>query len=268
METEKGGMEIDLLHLLSALLKKWWLLLLATILGGSIAFGYTYFFSKPVYEASAYLYVNSNSVSVGTTKISLSDLSTAQSLVDTYSVILQRRLTLEKVIEEAHLDYTYEELYKMVQTSAVNGTEIFSVKVKSHDPDEARIIANTIVEVLPERISSIIQGCSVSVVDLAVTPQTPTSPSYPKNLAIGMVIGFILCGAVIVLLDIFNDAIDSEEWINNTFGEEMPLLASCPDANDTSTHKYGRYGRYGRYRKYGYSTYYAKSVDSQNDTSN
>lgn len=264
MDKNKGETEIDILHILFALLKKWLLLAVATLLGAVLAFGYTHFFTKPVYESSAYLYVNTNAVSVGATKISLADMNAASSLVDRYSVILQRRLTLEKVIEEADLSYSYEQLYRMVRVSPVNNTEIFSVTVQSSDPAEACKIANTIVRVLPDRISSIIQGCSVSVVDMAVEPRTPTSPSYPKNIVIGMLLGFIFSAAFVVITDIFNDRIDSDEWITETFGEELPLLAACPDSNDTSSHKYGRYGRYSNY---GYGSYYSDSRDKDGEKS-
>ena len=53
-----------------------------------------------MYTASALMYVNNNSLSVGSTKVSLSysDLTAAKSLVDTYVVILNARTTLNEVI--------------------------------------------------------------------------------------------------------------------------------------------------------------------------
>ena len=100
----------------------------------------------------------------------MSDLNAAQSLVDTYAVILKSRGTLEEVIDKAQLPYTYEELSKMVETGAVDNTEIFSITVTSDDPQEATKIANTIVEVLPDRITEIMDGSDVRTVDFAVVP--------------------------------------------------------------------------------------------------
>ena len=67
----------------------------------------------PKYQASALLYVNNSSISVGSTSISLSDLSASQTLVDTYIAILKTRLTLDEVAVQAGLDYEYEELEEM-----------------------------------------------------------------------------------------------------------------------------------------------------------
>lgn len=47
------------------------------------------------------MYVNNSSISVGSTQVNLSDLTAAQSLVETYMVILKTRGTLEEVIKEA-----------------------------------------------------------------------------------------------------------------------------------------------------------------------
>ena len=42
-------------------------------------------------------------------------------------MILKSRTALNAVIEEADLDYTYEELEKMITASAVNSTEVFEI---------------------------------------------------------------------------------------------------------------------------------------------
>ena len=90
--------------------------------------------------------------------ISNSELSAAQSLVDTYVVILNSRTTLDQVRAAARVTYTDRELQKMIQAQAVNSTEVFEVTVTSEDPQEAQKIANTIAQVLPSRISSVVEG--------------------------------------------------------------------------------------------------------------
>ena len=123
--------EISLLHIAEIFLKKWYLIVAALILGAFAAFGYTYKFIPKQYTADVRLYVNNTSISIGnvSAKIDSGDLSAAHSLVDTYCVILKSRVTLEKVIEKADLDYTAGQLNNMISASAVNGTEVFSVNV-------------------------------------------------------------------------------------------------------------------------------------------
>ena len=60
------------------------------------------------------MYVNNSSISVGSTQVNLNDLTAAQSLVNTYIVILNTRGTLEEVIDQAGLSYDYETLSGMI----------------------------------------------------------------------------------------------------------------------------------------------------------
>ena len=183
--------EIDLLQLLKALRRRVWAILLATVLFGGAAFTYATVFITPRYQASALMYVNNSSFSLGSTSFSISssELTAAQSLVGTYIVILNTRTTLEDVIQKAGVSYTYEELSGMVNASAVNATEIFEVTVTSEDPQEAELIANTIAEVLPGKISDVVEGSSVRVVDYAVVPAGKASPNSLLAGDIGMMAG-------------------------------------------------------------------------------
>lgn len=241
MNENTESREIDLLQMASALVKKWWVIAVATVLAGVIAFGYTRLGITPKYEASVMFYVNNSSISG---KLSLADLNAAEKSVKTYCTILESRLSLEEVIREGNFNYTYEQLNKMIDSQAVNGTEIFSVTVTSSNPQEACDIANTIASVLPQKVADLMEGAKVKVVDYAVVPQTKSSPSTPKNTVLGMLVGFVLSAGVIILLEMFNDTINSEEWLVTTYGDEIPLLSVVPDVNAKSDRRYYKYGGY------------------------
>lgn len=231
---------IDLLKLAGALWHRAWAIILAVILFGGAAFSYAYFLVTPLYESSALMYVNNSSFSVGSTAISLADLNASKSLVETYLVIMKTRMTLNEVIKQAQLDYTYEELRNMVDASAVNETEVFQITVTSADPQEAEIIANTIVEILPEKIAQIMDGSSARVVDYAVVPSQKSSPSITKYTAIGMALGFIVSCGVIILIELLDEQIRSGDDLTKTY--ELPLLASIPDLMAAKGHSgYGAY---------------------------
>lgn len=214
---------------------------------GAAAFFFTYFLIVPQYKSSALMYVNNSSISVGSTTVSLSDLSASQTLVDTYIVILKTRLTLNEVIERAELDYSYEDLRDMISAASVNSTEIFEVAVTSPDPAEAERIANTIVRVLPEKISEIMDGSSVRTVDFAVQPTEKSSPSITKNVALGMILGFALSCGVLILLELLDEHIRDDEDLTAAY--DLPVLAVVPDLlRSGESLKYGesRYGSAGR----------------------
>ena len=222
-------LEIDLKRLVTALLDKAWLIGIVAILCAVIAFAGTFFFITPKYQSSAMFYVNNNNLSFGDTSVSIDsgDLSTSRNLVDSYIVILNTRATLMDVIDYAGVSYSYKELQGMISAKAVNETEIFRVVVNSPDPQEAEKIANAIAYILPKRISNIIDGTSAKIVDSAVVPAGPSSPSYTKNGVIGFLIGFLLCAGSIALKVIFDTTIRSEEDIEQVCAH--PVLSAVPN---------------------------------------
>ena len=243
-QTATDEVEIDLLKLAQVLLHRAKLIIVWTLLVAAAAFGITYYLITPLYTSTALLYVNNSSISVGSTSFSISsaELTAAQSLVDTYGVILKSRNTLEDVIREDDLPYTYEELYKMIETQAVNSTEIFEVSVTSASPAEAEQIANTIADILPDKIASIVDGSDVRIVDYAVIPSERTSPSYTVNTVIGALVGFVAAAAYVILRYLFDESIRTEDYLTQTY-PNIPLLAVVPDMMGGGKGGYG-YGSY------------------------
>jgi len=238
-------LEIDLIRLVKAVWQHVVAVVLATVLFAGIGFSLAYWVVPAKYQASALLYVNNSSISVGSTSISLSDLSASQTLVDTYIAILRTRLTLNDVIEQAAVDYSFEQLKEMIAAKAVNGTEIFEVTVTSKDPQEAECIANTIVKVLPGKIAQIMDGSSVRTVDLAVVPEKRSSPSYIRFTAIGGLIGLLLSCGIVVVWELLDEQIRGEEDIQ-VYG--LPVLAAIPDMLAVQSGKT-------------YSSYYANAAE-------
>ena len=243
MKITEENFEIDLFQMLNALLRRLWLIILTAIIGGALAFGYVQYRVTPLYQSSVLLYVNTSTISVGRTAISMSDLSLSKSLVDTYLVILKTRLTLNEVIARAGLNYSYGTLSGMISASAVNETEVFRVTVTGPDPEEATRIANTIGEVLPQKVSEIIDGTSVRIVDYAVVPGGKSSPNVTRYTTMGAMAGAALCCGIIILMELFDEQIRDEEFLTKTYN--LSVLAVVPDLMDNKSKK-----GYGAYRSY------------------
>ncbi len=242
---------VDKKQLLQAILRKIWVVILVAILTASASFGVTRFGITPKYEASTKMYVNNSSISVGSTSfsISASELTAAQGLVNTYIVILNSRLTLNKVIEVAELDYSYGQLVDMISAEQINDTEIFEVTVTSADPEEAERIANTIAVVLPEKISAIVEGSDVRVVDYAVVPVTQASPNLFVNVLLAFLCGAAISMTAIIIYELMDDKIRNEDYLSRAY-EDIPLLAVIPDARGPRSSSYYK-GYYKKdYRKH------------------
>ena len=236
---ENDAYEIDLLRMLKVLWSHAWIIIISTLLVGALAFSYARVLIEPTYQARALMYVNNKSISLGNTSVTFSagELNAAKSLVDTYTVILKTRTTLNAVIRKTEVDYTYEQLNRMVKASSVNGTEIFAITVTSTDPQEAELLANAIADILPGKIADVVEGSNVSVVDRAIVPTHRVAPSYTRYTSIGLLLGFLISCLAVILLDLLDDIIRGDDYLTQTY--DVPVLGIIPDLSVQNTDKTG-----------------------------
>ena len=235
---------VDLGHILKSVWHRIWAVILSSIVAAAIGFSLAAFVITPKYSSSIMLYVNNSSFTVGDLgfSISSSEISAAQSLVKTYSVLLKNRTTLEKVIAATDVPYTWEELDEMIEAAPVNETEIMAITVTSTDPYEAEKIANGIAKILPRRVSEIVEGSSMEVVDSAVAVNKKVSPSVTKFTAVGFILGALISLIALVIAALLDNTVHDEEYIINNYN--YPVLAKIPDLLDSGARKYSYYHSY------------------------
>ena len=234
---------IDVLHIVKSLWRRVWLIALCGLLGAAAGFSLSSFAIAPTYSSYVKLYVNNSSISLGNTEfsISASQLTAAQSLVRTYGDILDSRSTLERVIEKAEVPYTWKELSGMIKYAPSNETEIMRVTVTCEDPYEASKIANTIAEVLPVRISEIIDGASMEVVDTAIPDIEKVAPSVTQYTAVGLILGVLISVILLIISALLDDTIHDEEYVLRTY--DFPILGKVPNLLDVGSKSYRYYSQ-------------------------
>ncbi|MBO4265373.1 MAG: hypothetical protein J5922_04780 [Clostridia bacterium] len=263
VNNNKDLLEIDIKKLVMAFWHKIWFIVLASGLCAALAFSYAAFIVTPQYSASSLMFVNNSSISLGATSISMtsSDLSASKTLVDTYIVILKTRKTLNKVIEETGVKYSYGRLSNMISVSAVNNTSVFKITVTSPHPEESALIANSISDVLIDSISDIIEGTSARIVDRAVVPTSRSSPNVTRYTAIGLLAGLVIAVAIIVISELNDDLVHNGDLIVEKY--KLPVFAEIPDLN-AAAKRYGYYQKYGKYKKYSSYSSYGSNGDYSN----
>ena len=233
---------VDLSHVLKVVWRNIWIVAIFSLIVAVLGFSLAAFVIHPTYSSSVMLYVNNGAFDMGDLgfSISSSELTAAQDLAKTYTVLLKNRTTLERIIDETGVDYSWEELYDMIESSPVSETEVMRVKVTCEDPYHAERIANGIAEVLPQRIAEIIEGASMEVVDSAVVDTDKVAPSIAAYTAIGFILGAVASVAVLVVFALIDNTVHDEEYIIKTY--DYPILAKVPNLLGGGTKK--RYGYY------------------------
>ena len=163
----------------------------------------------------------------------LNDINASQKLVSTYIEILKSDNVLSKVITETGFTYTPEQIRKMLTASAVNGTEIFEVKITTEDANEAAVIANTIAAVAPEEIIRVVKAGSVELIDEAVPATSPSSPNVLLNTIIGLLLGGVLSVLGVLVAEMLDNRIKTEDDLKK--GYDFPILGTIPDLEDAAT---------------------------------
>lgn len=247
---------VDLSHIVKVVWRNVWVVAVVSILVAAMGFSLAAFLIAPTYSSSIMLYVNNSSFNVGDLgfSISSSELTAAQSLAKTYTVLLKNRTTLERVIDETGVDYTWEDVYDMIESAPVNETEVMQVTVTCEDPYEAELLANGIAVVLPQRIAEVIEGASMEVVDSAIVDTEKVAPSITMYTVVGFIVGMLLAVAVLIVSALMDNTVHDEDYVIQTYN--YPILAKVPNLLDGGAKKYGYYNRY-------YKSYKTYSQDAE-----
>ena len=236
----KAEFEIDLKRLIGAVWHRAWVVALSSFLCALIALLWAYYMITPQYQSSAMFYVNNKNVE-NSPGISSGDLTTSRNLVESYLVILKTRESLNDLAEYAGVNRSVNHLRGMISGSGVNETEIFQVSVVSTDPEEAEMIANAVIQTLPNRLSRIIDGTSVKAVETVASEARKCAPSLTNNTILGFALGFLLSVGLIILGELLDVSVRNEEDIAQNC--QHPVLTAVPDMQAPT--KGGYYYGYG-----------------------
>ena len=177
---------VDTKKLVKNLLRRWWILALAAVLGGAVALLGTAVLVSPTYEADILFRVSGTG-----------ELGEDRDLVDSCVVLLDSRACLEGVS-----DRDYAQLRKMITAEAVNGTEFLRVTVSTEDPREAAELAAAVGAALPALAAEVMPEVSLTVVDGPVVPDAPACPGWGNSLLIGGALGLLLGLGALMAADI------------------------------------------------------------------
>ena len=175
----------------------------------------------PKYQASINMIVNTRQDT--TTTFTSDNFNSAKNLISTYAVIIKGNTVLNEVIDELDLDMTYAELYDMVDVADVDSTQIMKITVTDTDAERAGEIAQTIADVLVEKVEA---GSCKTVSDVSINPNK-VFPQTKKYVVMAGLLGAVLVCGVLVLAHLLHDTIVDDEDIQKKLG--LPVLGLIPE---------------------------------------
>lgn len=216
--------EIDLVEVFYLFLGHIWQLILCMIVGGGLAFAWSYFLQTPVYQSSSKIYVVSAS---NNSVVNLTDLQIGNAVKTDYMELILSRPVLEPVIENLALNQSVDQLRNMIQITNKSDTRILQITVTCTSPELAMDIANEVATQAIIILPTIMENEPPNLVESALYPMAPSGPNYTKNTLMGAILGFVLCAGVILVIYLTDRSFKSSEDLQKYFGI-MPL-ATVPE---------------------------------------
>ena len=222
----KESNEIDIQAIFLMLWRKLGLIFIVVITFTSGAFLLTRYCITPQYTANVVFFINISSDSNNLGSLTYSDLTVSRSLVGTYTSIMQTRRIFDRVRSETGYAISHAEFLEMMNTKAINNTEVFSLTITHADPEIAARVANAFATVALDELDENIDGSQLKIIDYAIVPNQPSSPNIAKNTVYGGFAGFIAVAAVLILIELFNPRIKTEKDIKIV--TNLPFLGTVP----------------------------------------
>ena len=230
-QVREDEVEIDLLELFQVLLGKIGIIIVSLIIGAGLLFSGPKFLITPQYSSTSMIYILTKTTSV----TSLADIQMGSQLTKDFAILATSRPVVKTVIDELDLEYSYEEMVAKVTVDNPADTRYLKITVEDPDPELAADMANAFADATADGVAEIMSTDRPSIVERAVVPKVPSSPSLVKNTAIGGVIAALLVMAVIVVRYLLDDTIKTEEDVTKYL--QLNTLASLPLDSDVEVKK-------------------------------
>ena len=222
-------------------LKWWWLF----ILGVAAATLSAFFLGRgetPLYHATTKVLVQGRPTPGIPTS---GDLSTSRELASYYGDLITTRPVMDQVVDALSLPYGGSALAGKISVSS--RSTFLHISVRDADPNVAAKIANTVAEVFIEDLyvrqlaqisqfqlalaqhgidqdpSAIVAAqaatlSTLSILEDASPPGSPAGTKMTRNLILASVVGLVLAGLLVFVLEYLDDTIKSPDQIDRKFG--------------------------------------------------
>ncbi len=221
---------MEIRRIFYAVARKWWLLLLLSVLGGGIGFLNVYY-SRPLYQADTTLYImNLDKVSMKGQSLNTSDITLSQQLVRQYYEIIHSRSVTSVVSQELKVFRIPEnQIQSMVSINSRADSNIFTISAKGSDPTIVAAVANSMGRAFASKIRQLSNSDNVGILDEALIPDYPVNNWSTQKVLLGIILGIMVAFGIICIIEYFDTTIRSAEDIEK--GLNVNVIGIIPELN-------------------------------------
>lgn len=180
------------------IVREHWLLATSAVLVTVLAAGLVWLLRPAEYTGRITLYVSAQTADTAQTAYQGSLLS--QQRVTSYVELVTSERVTRGVIERFGLAATPEEVAEEIKASTTLDSVLIQIDVTSESPEQAAAMANVVGGIFIDMVNeldrpaspTVVPPVAVRVVQPAIAPLLPSSPTLPVTLALGFIVGLAL----------------------------------------------------------------------------
>lgn len=208
-------------------IKKYWVYIVLFTLVITVLSGYLSIkLIEPTYESTAQILI-SGQLNEEKTNYNYSDITMFQSLLATYSEIVQSTDLLENAINESRLDLSVEEVSKALTVEAKERTQIITLSYISTSDKDGKIILDSIINELQKTSADLIPDGKISVISSPKIPEKPLPSNVKKIILMVFLITIVFSIAIVTIIEVMNNKISNTEDIEDIMG--LIVIGELPE---------------------------------------
>lgn len=226
--SENNTNTIDLQRLIVLFRRHIVMLLLWTVLTGVLGLVVAKFVVVPKYTANVELLVNRRTSEKDNGQ-AYNDQQADVQYINTYKDIITNQVILNKVSHDLNSSKTarqYGRTYTMstgdlkqsIKISNQQNSQVFSVAVKTDDPQKSAAAANSIARVFKKQIKKIMAVNNVTIVSRASVPGAPSFPNVKLFALAGAVLGLLGSAIYLIIKELMDTAVNNDEFMVKELG--------------------------------------------------
>jgi capsular polysaccharide biosynthesis protein len=221
---------VDVLRYLSLLLRHWWVLAAAVVLGASA--GYAYASSQtPTYRATTTVFLSVSQA--GTAQELVQGSVYTQGVVESYARLATQPVVLDPVRAALGIDGTSRTLAQRITATAELDTTLIAISATGDDPAATAALSDAVAEELRVAVQSLSPGAEagletvrLTTVGPAAMPRFPIAPNTRLLTAAGAALALLLVVGALVLRDLADTRVKHADDVQTTVG--LPVLGRVP----------------------------------------
>lgn len=212
VQTEQ--VQIDLFSILRDLLTDWWMILTAGLVAVMAAYLFIHLAYVPVYTSSATLIVSAKNSTGG----AVSDVSTTNTMAETFSQVLDSNILKKKVQQQLGL----EQLPGEISVSVVQNTNLLNLSVSAKRPEEAFQVLRGVLDSYDQVTGYIMKNAVLNELEPPTVPLKPSnSIDERKTLFNAFWLGIAAMTALLAFLSYQRDTIKNERDVSKKLDTKL-----------------------------------------------